>query len=327
MAYPFITRKLLMPERHVEVLELNPEDIFIPTEVKGTGNNITRISLSEPNISALQMSLQSPDWSQPLIAIKRIHGGGIEYNGKTYRYQLVAGYHRMNALLRNHEPTWYFDVYEFMSDEEELDYQALENNHLPRKELDLKGLTNYLVYKVAKKMIPNTKEAMSMEVEKFTNIHGKTKTAAVNNAVSRMGAYSDVTIRDFNEIKRFIANLDNYGDNTPQYTHSGNIDAIRGMHGWTVKEGYEYEFVMNAIKRFSDTGKESYFVNHVKEPTDKLSLQDRRDNMINTFTMLDTALVRTVNFYNEHGRFPWHTEGFFPQNNVRGDEEHTFIPV
>tara|TARA_Y100000114_G_scaffold5049_1_gene4187 strand:- start:213 stop:1217 length:1005 start_codon:yes stop_codon:yes gene_type:complete len=329
MAFPFDKnqpKNRLMSERFKEVLELNPEDIFIPKEVKGTGNNVTRISLDQQNIATLQMSLQTPDWSQPFIVVKPIRGG-ITENGKTYRWQLVAGYHRMYALLRNQVPVWYFDWYEFETAEEELDFQALENNHLPRKEMDLAGLTNYLAFKVDNGMIPNTKESMDAEVEKFTNIHGRTKTAAVTKAVSRCGAYTDVTIRDFSEIKEYLANPENYDGNTREYTHSGNIDPFRNKHGWTVKEGYEHEFIMNAVKRFSETGKGSYFVNHVKEPTDKMTLQQRRDNMVSTFTTLELALKRVIDYYNENDVFPWESVAFMPQNNVRGSEENEFIPV
>ena len=55
-----------------QFIEKITEDIFIPKEVKGTGNNVTRISLDQQNIATLQMSLQTPDWSQPFIVVKPI---------------------------------------------------------------------------------------------------------------------------------------------------------------------------------------------------------------------------------------------------------------
>ena len=320
-----ITRALIVEKGYVDTIPLNPEDIYIPKEVKGTGNNVTRMSLDESNIQSLQQALQNPDWSLPLIVVKRIPGG-LTVEGKTYRYQLVAGYHRLTALLRNHEPMWMFDLYEFDNEEEELDFQALENDHAPRKPIDLNGLVNYLSYKVNKGMIQNDKRQMAMELEKFQNVHHKTKTAAVNRAASKFGAYTDVAIRDFNEIKQFIANPDNYNGES-LYTHSGKIDRVRDAHGWTVKEGYEYEYLMNAIKSFNEDGKPSYFLNHVKEPTEKLSLQDRRDNMMETYATLENALLKTFEYYQKNGKFPWTVEAFFPQNNVDGEEENTFIKV
>ena len=321
-----ITRTLVVEKGYVDTIELNPEDIYIPKELKGTANNVTRLSLDESNIQSLQQALQKPDWSLPLIVVKRIPGG-LTVNGKTYRYQLVAGYHRLTALLRNHQPNWLFDVYEFATEEEEIDFQALENDHAPRRPIDLNGLVNYLSYKVNKGMIENDRRQMAMELEKFQNVHHKTKTAAVNRAASKFGAYTDVVIRDFNEIKQYLDNPENYDNQTAKYTHSGKIDFNRKAHGWTVKEGYEYEYLMNAIKAFNEDGMPSYFVNHVKEPTEKMTLQDRRDSMIEAFATLENALIKTFEYYQKNGRFPWHIEGFMPQNNVEGQEENYFIKV
>jgi len=325
-----INRALIVEKGYVDTISLNPEDIYIPKEVKGTGNNVTRLFLDESNIQSLQQALQSPDWSLPLIVIKRIPGG-LTIAGKTYRYQLVAGYHRLTAILRNHEPMWVFDLYEFDNEEEELDFQAIENDHAPRKPIDLNGLVNYLSYKVNKGMIDNDKQQMAMQLEKFKNVHHKTKSSAVNRAASKHGAYTDVAIRDFNEIKQFMGHAENYDPNQiaeeGMYTHSGKIDPNRDQHGWTVKEGYEYEYVMNAIKSFNETGKTSYFVNHVKEPTENKSLQDRRDEMMETYAALDNALIKTFEYYKKHGTLPWKSAAFFPQNNVLGQEENTFIKV
>lgn len=318
-----ITRPLIVDKGYVDTIKLSIDDIYIPKEVKGTGNNVTRISLDQTNIQSLQQALKNPDWSLPLIVVKRIPGG-LTVDGKTYRYQLVAGYHRLTALIRNQELSWMFDVYEFKNEEEELDFQALENDHAPRKPIDLNGLVNYLSYKVNKGMIKNDKQSMICELKKFKNVHHKTKTAAVNRACSKFGAYTDVVIRDFEEVKRFIENPNNYDGEQP-YTHSGKIDRHRNSHGWSVKEGYEYEYLMNAIKSFNEDGLPSYFVNHVKEPTDKLSLKDRRDNMLNTYATLENALIKTFEYYKKNGKFPWRVESFLPQNNVEGQVETTFI--
>ena len=324
-----VTTLLITEKGYKQTLELNPEDIFIPKEIKGTANNITRIKLDRNNITLLQNSLRTPDWTKPLIIIEKIKGG-MQVNGKTYRYKLVAGYHRLTALLLNNEISWLFDVYEFETEEERLDLQLIENDHEPRKAIDATGLCNYLAYKVHQGLIkPNTKEAMEKHLEgKLKNVHHMTKASAVRKAVAKCGSYTDVTIRDFDEIKQLLDNPENYEKGVSTYTHSGIVDTKRDKHGWTVLEGYEDEFVFNAIKSFHLDGKESYFTNHVKEPTEKRTLKDRRTNMISNYVKLETALKSVIEFYNKNKKFPWnYNEAFHPQNNVIGKEENKFLNI
>ena len=82
-----VTRTLIVERGHVEILPLNPEDIYVPQNEKDSPNNITRIILNPQNIDRLQMALMSPDWSKPLIAVEKIKGG-LTVNGKTYWYKL-----------------------------------------------------------------------------------------------------------------------------------------------------------------------------------------------------------------------------------------------
>ena len=142
-----VTRTLIVEKGHVEIVQMSPEDIYVPIEDKDSPNNITRILLDPQNIDRLQISLITPDWSEPLIAIEKIKGG-LTVDGKTYWYKLVAGYHRMSALKRQCVSDWLFDLYEFETSEERIDYQAAENgHHKPRKEMGIEDWANYLSYK------------------------------------------------------------------------------------------------------------------------------------------------------------------------------------
>lgn len=105
-----------------------------------------------------------------------------------------------------------------------------------------------------------------------------------------------------------------------QFTNAGKIDKKLNKHGWTVKEGYEYEFIMSAIKKFAQTGKESYFVCHTKAPTETMSLDDKRDKMKETFETLEDSLISVVEFYNVNKRFPWQVKGFMPQNHDKQEK-------
>ena len=318
-----VTRALIVERGYVDTVVLNPEDIYVPQEDKDSPNNITRNQLDLQNIDRLQMALMTPDWSKPLIVVEKIKGG-LTVGGKTYWYKLVAGYHRMYALKRQCVTEWLFDLYEFETNEERIDYQAIENDHEPRKEMSVEDWANYLSYKFSQGWL-TSKEDMVKQMNKFKHVHSSTKTGAINRAVSQNGVHQDFVIRDWKEIRQFIDNPDNYTTGHV-YTYKGNKDPNRKECGWTVKEGYEYEYLMNAIKKYHDTRNTSYFVNWVKTPNEKApTASDKRDNMSNNYDKLETALKSTFEFYQEHKTFPWRQEAWFPQDNKVGEDK--FIKI
>ena len=143
-----VTRTLIMEEGHVEPRIIKLEDIHVPKQDKSSGNNPTRYELDGKNVLDLQVALMHPDWSKPLMAVKEIKGGR-DIGGKTYYYELVTGFHRFEALTKNHTIEWMFDVYDFTGKPElESLYQVLENDHAPAKKMDKAGLANWLQYQV-----------------------------------------------------------------------------------------------------------------------------------------------------------------------------------
>jgi hypothetical protein len=83
---------------------------------------------------------------------------------------------------------------------------------------------------------------------------------------------------------------------------------------------------MNAIKKFHDIGKTSYFVNWVKTPNDKFpTAKDKRELMTTNYDKLETSLISTIKYYNKHKTFPWRQEAWFPQDNTL--KEDKFIKI
>ena len=285
-----VTRALIVQEGHVEPRSIKLDEIYVPKHDTSSGNNVTRYELDLKNVVNLQVALHFPDWSKPLMIVKEIKGGK-EIDGKTHYYELVAGFHRFEALSRNGVKEWLFDIYDFTGKpESESDIQALENDHAPDKKMDKFGLANWLKYNVEKGWIENTETAMNKKVEIFKFVAPQTKTAAVNMAVNETGAYKDVTIRSINEIKQFLNDDSNYrGDNRPKYQHSGTFDPKRNEYGWTVKEGYEHEYLFNAIRKYEESGLASYFVCHVKVPKSG-TVNEARVKMKKKYTDLEKAL-------------------------------------
>ena len=84
----------------------------------------------------------------------------------------------------------------------------------------------------------------------------------------------------------------------------GKYDARRSKHGWTVLEGYEPDAVMNAIAKFSETGKASYFVRHTKLPDNANNLDDRRLRVKNNIEDRKAQLIALCEYYAEHKEWP-----------------------
>ena len=317
-----VTRALIVKEGHVEPRSIELDEIYVPKHDTSSGNNVTRYELDMKNVANLQVALHFPNWSLTLMIVKEIKGGK-EIDGKTYYYELVAGFHRFEALSMNQVKEWLFDVYDFTGKPEvESDIQALENDHPPAKQMDKFGLANWLKYNVEKGFIERTEAAMHKKVEMFKFVPSQTKTAAVNMAVNETDAYKDVTIRSITEIKQFLDNDDNYrDDNRPKYQHSGTYDSKRNEYGWTVKQDYEHEYLFNAIRKYEETQIPSYFVCHVKVPKSG-TVDEARNKMLKKFSALEDALSSAVNFRgytlpkeNKDKTWPWRVETFFKQDN------------
>jgi hypothetical protein len=114
-------------------------------------------------------------------------------------------------------------------------------------------------------------------------------------------------------------------DKNTSYSYSGEYDAKRQKYGWTVLEGYEYEYLVSAMKKYSETDRESYFVCHTRAPTEKNTLEDKREGMLNSFESLEDNLKKVFEYYQLNGKFPWNVEGFLPQDHK--NKENNFIRV
>ena len=320
-----VTRALIVKEGHIEPRSIKLGEIYVPKNDTSSGNNITRYELDMKNVANLQVALHFPNWSLTLMIVKEIKGGK-EIDGKTYYYELVAGFHRYEALTKNHTIEWIFDVYDFTGKPElESDVQALENDHAPDKKMDIKGLANWLQYQVEKGFIEKTESAMKKKVEILKYVSHQIKKSAVNLAVNATGAYKDVTTRSIKELKEHLDHDDNYcDDNRKKYTHSGKLDPHRLEFGWTVLEGYEDEYLFNAIKSWNRDNRTSYFLGHVKTPKSG-TVNDSRQGMLDRFSELEGALQSTLNYKLKNGKWPWRVESFFRQNNHSSNRETYWV--
>ena len=317
-----VTRALIREKGYLKTIALNPDDIYVPIDDTDTPNNVCRLELDEPTISQLQVGMpNNPDWSVSLMVVRKIPGGKT-VNGKTYWYELVVGFHRHTALTRQLVSEWIFDLYEFDDDDDLVDFQADENGkHLPRKTMGIKEWTNYLSYKVSKSNPKLTEKDLVKIMDRFINVHHSTKTSAIANAVAENGLYQDFKTYTWKEIQQTVQNQNNYPDGVFTYTIQGMKDDNRGEAGWTVKQGYEDEYLFNAMKKFHETGLHSYFTLHTKLPKKDETVQTTRDKMLSNFSGYEDALLSTIEYYKKHGKFPWRKESWFPQDNKQREKK------
>ena len=79
---------------------------------------------------------------------------------------------------------------------------------------------------------------------------------------------------------------------------------------------------MNIIKKFGETGKQSYITLYTQSPTEDYSLPDRIERMIETIHTLGLSVLKCADFYKRHGKMPWYINGRLPQDRAAGEKEY-----
>jgi hypothetical protein len=253
-------------------------------------------------------------------------------DGKIVKYEIIAGNHRIEALYNLGYKEWIFDVYEIDTDggygyEDAIrTFQLLENDHLPSlvsSETDVVNTIVRLIAHGSKLVQPNEDSIREYVNYVCANKHGNTKSKIVKDAVRKLvvsgcNVYRDIITYTARDVEDFLSK------NT-DYVCGGNFDFKRKKYGWSVLEGYEYEFLVNAAKRFAEHGVESYFTIHTKSPTETYNIEDRREKIVDQFKTLENSLVRVFEYYEKNGKFPWHIEGALPQDI--GNKEEAYIKL
>lgn len=246
--------------------------------------------------------------------------------GHHYKYELICGNHRFEALQNNSYTKWIFSLYNFALNGYSFEdsvrtFQLKENDHSPALEASDADISNIVARLIAhgSSLVQNNEDSIRNYVETYCiNKHYQTKAKIVRQAVRLSGAYQDVVTYTAQDAFDWIA------DNTT-YAVAGEFDSKRKKFGWTVLEGYEYEYLVSAMNKFAESGRESYFICHTKAPTDKMTLKDKRKRIIDNFEKLEDNLIQVFEYYKETGKFPWNVEGFMPQDHK--NNEKTFISV
>lgn len=296
------------------IIPLN--EIYVPAMAD---NPVRSKGKSVVNIQRLSQSFSvKVDYSEMPPVVRK---NSRIVDGKHYLYELVCGNHRMEAFRGLGYDRWIFSIYEFAQNEFSFEdsvrtFQVMENNHnpaLPSTEDDYANIITRLIMHNSK-LVTNTESSIRDYVDTYcTTVHHNTKAKIVRQVIRNCGAYQDVVTYTSNDAFKWI-------EEKTDFTVAGTLDSNRKKFGWTVLEGYEYEYIMNAARKFAESNKESYFICHTKAPTEKMPLDAKRNKMVHAFSELETALKEVFEFYRETGRFPWKVEGFLPQNHKTNED-------
>ena len=290
-------------------IAIKPENIYIRKNEKGGNNNLVRKQMNYGVCNAIKESyLQNGQLLHlPIPVVKETNP--FVSDGTRYNIIGVDIHHRHVGAIEADLPELICAVYTFDDEQAEVKFQLKSNDQAPSNPVSHEDICNTLCVAVQRGWIQNNESDMKAFVSDIKHCHGNTKNKGIKESMRLCGTYVDFQTWQIEDIKSWLKNNSNY-------VVGGSMDNQRNQYGWSVKEGYENEFFTNAIKRFADTGKESYFICHTKTPSEKETIEDRREKMNTTFLSLENSLKSVFDFYSKEGRFPWHVEGFLPQDNT-----------
>lgn len=304
------------------------EDIYIPSMKGDLFNSARKHGKNKNHIESLANSLrQGIDYSKmPPVVRRKVR----TVNGKIYLWELVAGNHRIESLRSLNKEEWIFDEYEFTSsDDFTLEdaistFQLRENNFAPAlasTEDDVVNVISRLINNGSKMVEPNEQSIRDYVNDVCSHMHGNTKHKVVKNVIRLLKKTGHKIHQDFvtytaQDVKDFIKfeKID--------ISIGGEFDHKRKEFGWSVLEGYPHEFVLNAAKRYAETGNKSYFTFHTYRPLDNETVQDKRNKMHMHLTSVEESILKAVEHYQEHGVFPWRVHGYLPQDVANNEKAY-----
>lgn len=288
-------------------------------------NNPVRIKTKDPyQIQKLQVNLSNGInyGRMPPVVCE----SNRQINGRHYRYELLCGHHRLEALEILKYDRWIFWVYKhslegYSFEDSVRTLQIMENDHDSALASEAHDVSNIIIRLIERgsRLVTNEESSIKSYVDTYCkNMHYNTRAKVVRQVMAKCNTYQQVVTYTANDAFRWIH------DNT-DYTYAGNFDTQRKKYGWTVLEGYEYEYMVSAMKKFAETKNESYFICHTKPPTKDYALEDKRERMLDSFKHFEYCLKEVFEYYQEHKKFPWKAEVFMPQDQSKEPKDRPVL--
>jgi len=251
----------------------------------------------------------------PGIDLTELPPAVIKRKGKTNKpYELVYGFNRLSALMELGLKKYFFTVLEVENESVKWDVQISENEIKPKKENAEIDIKQICVKKINNGFLKNSEDAIRKELKRICPYRKKQSIDRIVqtiitdcNTPKKFQFYSPVKAQQW---------LDNHS--SEEYV-IGGYDDERDMYGYLVKEGYQYRFVMNAIRNYAKYGKKSYCIVHVGSPSGKNTIEVKRQQFIDELNEITKHFLMVSN----NGIIAWEIMGFLPQ--IYGVEDWKFL--
>lgn len=265
--------------------------------------NATRVNGTQTkHIESLRLSFSKG------VNINELPPAVILRNGGTLQsYDLICGYHRYSALLELNAQYYFFTVLELENESVKKDVQLSENEvfeKLENSELDIKSTISW---KIKNGYLNNEEVDIRQELIRVCPFRKKQSLdRIVQTVISDCNTPQRYQFYGPSKTKLWLQN-----HSSLEYT-IGSFDQSRDMFGFLVKEGYQYRFVMNAVRNYATTGKRSYCIAHVGSPSGAASIKEKRlqfvehlDEILNNLCITFGKSSSEINV--------WEIMGFLPQ--------------
>jgi len=232
-------------------------------------------------------------------------------------FQLVYGFGRNEAQVELGQKEWFFTVLSGTPDQLE-DVQAAENEGHPKrinKEIDMRF---HLKRKIDSGRIAKTEDAILRE---FKRIYPRRDASTRGRVISAIIEECNVPqpFRTYTSPARIQQWIDNHSSET--YVIGGELDEEKNTHGVSIGPGYLYRVVAQAAKRYRKTGRYTYIIAHVGNPTKTQSIHEKRAKMLQELEDLQEDFAACG-----MREFPIYFRGFLPQ--IRdGEDMKKLVPV
>jgi hypothetical protein len=205
----------------------------------------------------------------------------VVYRGKEFAkpYKLVYGFGRSEALRELKTKRWVFTLLEGSEDGIE-DVQAAENEGYYKRfnaEVDMR---KFLIGKVNTGKIAKTEAAIRAKFRKvYPNRKKEVENRVVPQVSNQLGVPQPYILYTSSaKVQDWLSN-----NSRENYCTDGDFDKSRDMYGVQMKEGYQYRAVLNAIKKYVETGKKTYVIYHCGAPSKTATLIQKRKKVVGQF--------------------------------------------
>ena len=250
---------------------------------------------------------------QELPAVTRNLDGEIKFS-----YNQVFGFGRVEAIqeAKQDQKCYWFWVLKPCTETQLSWVKVLENLDITPEFKEAEKLLvqqmNDLLYKG---IVANTDEDIRSHIlDKVPHI-GKKKLGNVTNTIFE----TNKTPRKY--ITWGPAKINQWlkqdADDTSKFLHSGKFDTVRNMYGFAAKNVLDP--VINSIKKYHETGKDSYVVLHVDAPNKSGTLTSFRKNQKNQYDEYKSMFTKLGMKH-----FPLHILGFMYQD-TKGENKKYLV--